>query len=345
MKIFHCGHCEQLVFFENTSCVNCGRLLAYLPDRTDMGTFETDEDNTLQSISPGTKKRAYRLCQNYTENNVCNWAVDVDDPNPYCRSCRLTRVFPDLSQPGAREAWARLETAKRRLLYSLILLELPLANKTEDPDNGLAFEFLADPPPDTPDAVPILTGHDNGLIVINIAEADDAEREKRRHLMHEGYRTILGHFRHEIGHYYWDRLIQGTDDLVEFRRIFGDEREDYGEALQRHYKEGAPANWTDSFVSTYASSHPWEDWAETWAHYLHILDNPGDRRGVWPLAPPQAGGRAHDEAGYPGRRPETPVVRRDHRPLVPVDLCAQQPEPWYGYGRCLPVHPPHPRAR
>jgi hypothetical protein len=272
MQIFHCGHCEQLVFFENTSCVNCGRLLAYLPDRTDMGTFETDEDDQLISISPGTKKRAYRLCQNYTRENVCNWTVDADDPNPFCRSCRLTRVYPDLSRPGAREAWARLETAKRRLLYSLILLELPLANKAEDPERGLAFEFLADPDPNTPDAAPVLTGHDDGLIVINIAEADDAEREKRRHLMHEGYRTILGHFRHEVGHYYWDRLIRDTDEIVEFRKIFGDERQDYGEALRRHYKEGAPKNWTESFVSSYASTHPWEDWAETWAHYLHILD-------------------------------------------------------------------------
>jgi hypothetical protein len=184
----------------------------------------------------------------------------------------LTRVYPDLSRPGAREAWARLETAKRRLLYSLILLELPLANKAEDPERGLAFEFLADPDPNTPDAAPVLTGHDDGLIVINIAEADDAEREKRRHLMHEGYRTILGHFRHEVGHYYWDRLIRDTDEIVEFRKIFGDERQDYGEALQRHYKEGAPKNWTESFVSSYASTHPWEDWAETWAHYLHILD-------------------------------------------------------------------------
>ena len=272
MKIFHCGHCDQLLFFENTSCVHCGRLLAYLPDRTDMGTFERDGDGTLRAISPGIKKRAYRLCQNYNVENICNWAVDVDDPNPYCRSCRLTRTIPNLNVEGTRDAWVRLETAKRRLLYSLILLELPLANKIEDPELGLAFEFLADSPPGTPGAVPVLTGHDNGLIVINIAEADDAEREKRRHQMHEPYRTILGHFRHEVGHYYWDRLIKETDEIVEFRKIFGDEREDYGEALKRHYAQGAPKDWTDTFVSSYASTHPWEDWAETWAHYLHILD-------------------------------------------------------------------------
>jgi hypothetical protein len=270
MKIFHCGHCDQLVFFENTSCVNCGRTLAYLPDRTEMGTFETDGEGGWRLLAPGRKGGAYRLCQNYSRENVCNWAVATDDPNPYCRSCRLTRVVPDLGRPGARDAWARLEMAKRRMIYSLIRRGLPLATKAEDPGRGLAYEFLADP--GTPGAVPVLTGHEDGVIVINIAEADDAERERRRLQMHEPYRTILGHFRHEIGHYYWDRLIRDGDELDAFRRLFGDEREDYNQALQRHHQQGAPSDWPASFVSAYASAHPWEDWAETWAHYMHIID-------------------------------------------------------------------------
>src|SRR5436305_680346 len=83
---------DHLVFCENTSWWKCGRLLAYLPERTDMGTLELDGDNELLAVSPGIKKRAYRLCQNYTQENVCNWAVDAEDPNPFCRSCRLTRV-------------------------------------------------------------------------------------------------------------------------------------------------------------------------------------------------------------------------------------------------------------
>ncbi len=195
-----------------------------------------------------------------------------DDPEPLCESCRLTRTIPDLSRPGARQAWATLEMAKRRLIYSLIRLGLPFASKVDDPERGLAFEFLADPDPGTPGAAPILTGHDNGIITINIAEADDVEREKRRSLMHEPYRTILGHFRHESGHYYWDRLIDDTEWLDEFRRLFGDEQQDYGQALQRHHQQGAPVDWPLSFVSAYASSHPWEDWAESWAHYLHIID-------------------------------------------------------------------------
>ena len=110
------------------------------------------------------------------------------------------------------------------------------------------------------------------MITINVAEADDAEREKRRHLMHEPYRTILGHFRHEIGHYYWDILIKDSRWIDEYRRLFGDERQDYDRAIKRHHGEGAPADWPSSFVSAYASCHSWEDWAETWAHYLHIAD-------------------------------------------------------------------------
>jgi hypothetical protein len=147
---------------------------------------------------------------------------------------------------------------------------LPLADRAEDPQRGLAFEFLADL--DKPGAAPVLTGHDNGVITINIAEADDVEREKRPNLMHEPYGTILGHFRHEIGHYYWDRLIKGSPRIGEFRTLFGDEQEDYTQALERHHQQGAPGNWADSFVSASASAHPWEDWAESWAHYMHIID-------------------------------------------------------------------------
>jgi hypothetical protein len=272
MKVFHCGRCGQLVFFENSACVSCGRTLAYLPDRTDMGTLEPVMGQQWRVLSPGKEGPTYRLCLNYSRENVCNWAVPVDDPNPYCRSCRLNRVIPNLSRPGTREAWTRLELAKRRLIYSLLCTDLPLTGKAEDPQRGLAFDFLADPDPGTPGAVSIPTGHLNGLITINVAEADDSERETRRLRMHEPYRTLLGHFRHEIGHFFWDRLIQGTDQVDEFRWIFGDERQDYGQALHRHHQQGARVDWANSFVSAYASAHPWEDWAETWAHYLHMTD-------------------------------------------------------------------------
>ena len=145
---------------------------------------------------------------------------------------------------------------------------MPIPNRLDDPERGLAFEFLADGDRETP----VLTGHADGVITVNIAEADDAERERRRTAMHEPYRTLLGHMRHESGHYYWDRLIAPTSEIDEFRSLFGDERADYAAALSTYYDRGAPADWQERFVSAYASSHPWEDWAETWAHYLHMID-------------------------------------------------------------------------
>jgi hypothetical protein len=270
MKIFHCGRCDHLVFFENTACVSCGRLLAFLPDRQEMAALEPGDGGLWRAVAPGAEGKLYRLCVNYREEKVCNWAVAADDPGPYCRSCGLTRVIPNLGVPGHREGWARLEAAKRRMLYSLLTLGLPPVSKYEDPARGMAFEFLADP--DAPDAPRVLTGHAEGLITVNVAEADDAERERRRNAMNEPYRTLLGHFRHEVGHYYWDHLVHDTDRVEGFRRLFGDERQDYAEALRRHHQLGAPEGWEHTYVSAYASAHPWEDWAETWAHYLHITD-------------------------------------------------------------------------
>jgi hypothetical protein len=269
MKVFHCDHCDHLVFFENVQCVRCAHPLAYLPDLGVTGSLDPAEDGLWKSPLARAKGKRYRLCANYTTHNVCNWAVPSDDPNPLCRSCRLTRVIPDLAVTGNREAWYKLEVAKRRLLYTLMALELPIVSKAEQPETGLAFEFLADPPAGAP---AVLTGHANGLITLNVAEADDAEREKRRLQMREPYRTLLGHFRHEIGHYYWEVLIKDGRHLDRFRLLFGDERADYGQALQRYYDTGAPADWQSRFISAYATAHPWEDWAETWAHYLHMTD-------------------------------------------------------------------------
>ena len=119
----------------------------------------------------------------------------------------------------------------------------------------------------------MLTGHLNGVVTINVSEADDAERERRRAGLAEPYRTLLGHMRHEVGHYYWKRLVTGdADRLARFRELFGDDRDDYAAALTRHYQSGPPQDWQDRFVSAYASAHAWEDWAETWAHYLHMTD-------------------------------------------------------------------------
>jgi hypothetical protein len=270
MKVFHCDHCGQLVFFENTSCVSCGRTLAYLPDIATVGSLDACDDGRWRSpVGPGPDAR-YRLCANYTQANVCNWALPDEESGDLCRSCRLTEVIPDVSDSAAREAWHRLEVAKRRLLVTLMSLRLPVDDRMASPAEGLAFHFKADPV--TPDEPPVLTGHNEGLITINIAEADDAERERRRRAMHEPYRTLLGHMRHESGHYYWNRLVRGTAELDGCRAFFGDDTRDYADALRVHYEQGAPPDWSSRFVSAYASAHPWEDWAETWAHYLHMFD-------------------------------------------------------------------------
>ncbi len=263
MKVFHCDHCGQLLFFENIHCVRCGRALAYVPELTHLASLDQRPggDGPDRWTSPFAGK-PLRLCDNYSKYNVCNWALFSEDPSSLCRACRLTRTIPNLSRPGNDRRWYKLEVAKRRLVYTLDRLGLPLESKLDDPEGGLTFEFLED----------VLTGHAKGVITVNIVEADDAERVKRRVELNEPYRTLLGHFRHESGHYYWDHLVNGTDRVEPFRRLFGDERTDYDAALKQNYAEGAPAGWQDQYVSAYAAMHPWEDWAETWAHYLHMID-------------------------------------------------------------------------
>jgi hypothetical protein len=269
MKVFHCGHCQNLLFFENVRCLRCDRGLAYLPDFREFTSLEETGDGSWR-CSDELGGRRYRLCQNYTRERICNWAIPEDERETFCQSCRLTEVLPDLSQPANQQATYKLESAKRRLIYSLIELKLPLLNRRVDPQSGLAFRFLSDP--DKADEPQVITGHADGTITVNLAEADDAEREKRRVSLNEPYRTLLGHFRHEIGHYYWDRLIRDTQRLTACRELFGDERRDYSAALKHYYEQGPPTDWQQRFVSAYCSAHPWEDWAETWAHYLHMTD-------------------------------------------------------------------------
>ena len=265
MKLFTCTHCGNRVFFENLSCEVCHATLGYVPAEQTMVAFATDDDGHWRRLGPDGP--AYRPCSNYANEHVCNWMVPADSPHQLCASCRTTHTIPALGKPQNRAYWHALEQEKRRLFYTLIELGLPTPNKLDDPVNGLSFEFLEETSP----KARVLTGHDEGVITLNIAEADDAQRERIRLSMHEPYRTLLGHFRHEIGHYYWDRLIRNTPWIDECRALFGDETIDYADALKRHY--AAPrADWPQHFISVYASSHPWEDWAETWAHYLHMAD-------------------------------------------------------------------------
>jgi hypothetical protein len=207
-----------------------------------------------------------RLCVN-AEEDACNWIAPED--HAFCLACRHNGVIPPLAGDLHLRGWRAVEAAKHRLFYSLLRLGLPLTTRSDDPERGLRFEFLADEPGGGPK---VMTGHDEGLITLALAEADDAERERRRTTMGEPYRTLLGHFRHEIGHYFWNVLVRDGARLEECRAVFGDDGLDYGEALNRHHAEGAPPDWRLNHVSAYATMHPWEDFAETFAHYLHIVD-------------------------------------------------------------------------
>jgi hypothetical protein len=243
--------------------------LGYLPERTVLSALEPAGDDRWRPLA--APDRAVIFCGN-SAHNACNWLLPADGSHQFCGACRLNRTIPNLDRPENLVLWQRLELAKHRMVYGLLRLGLPLAGRVEDPA-GLAFDFLADPESSWQASQErILTGHDEGLITINIAEADDAERERRRQDMAEPYRTLLGHFRHEVGHYFWDRLVRGGPWHEPFREMFGDERQDYGACLDAHHAYGPPADWQQRFVSAYASAHPWEDWAETWAHYLHLID-------------------------------------------------------------------------
>ncbi|MEX2375667.1 MAG: putative zinc-binding peptidase [Dehalococcoidia bacterium] len=269
MKLFECQACGQLLNFENNYCERCGRTLGFIPAQMELVALDSVG---FEAWAPfGTSGEHFRFCAN-DQHQVCNWMLSVDSGFDYCPACRLNRTIPDLSHPEHIVYWRNLEIGKRRLIYGLMRLGLPLTPKVEQPDVGLAFDFLG-PDGSTMTGKPVMTGHARGLITINIREADDVQREQFRANLAEPYRTVLGHFRHEVGHYYWERLVEDSPTIEPFRSIFGDERMDYAAAIDAHYARNdfAPT-WPNVHVSAYAAVHPWEDWAETWAHYLHMLD-------------------------------------------------------------------------
>jgi len=269
LRRYQC-RCGQPVFFGNSRCLACGRELGFEPGAL-----------TVLALEPAQAR--WLRCANAARCG-CNWLVQRGEAPHHeglCRACRLNRTIPDLAEGRNAELWSRIEVAKRRLVSQLLALGLPVRSRvTEDTGRGVMFDFLRS----APGGPPVITGHADGLITLDLDEADDATRARMRDALAEPYRTLLGHLRHEIGHYYWQRLVAGgavgttgpeSDAggwLQPFRVRFGDERADYAAALQRHYREGPPADWPVRCVSAYASSHPWEDWAETFAHYLHMVD-------------------------------------------------------------------------
>jgi hypothetical protein len=265
LKLFVCQVCGNPLCFENLSCGCCGHQLAFVPEQQVISALEP-EGSGFRALAEANGERS--LCAN-AGFDACNWLVDAGTTDTYCRACRHNGTVPNLSDTAHLDRWRELEIAKHRLFYSLLRWNLPVKTRTEDRDHGLVFNFLAD---DLAAGEKVMTGHDNGLITIALSEADDSERERRRLDMGEPYRTLLGHFRHEVGHYFWGVLVRDAGKLDACRQVFGDDSTDYGDALQRHYTDGARPEWQQYFVSAYATSHPWEDFAETWAHYLHIVD-------------------------------------------------------------------------
>ena len=267
MKLFKCQSCQQILYFENTVCEKCGHRLGYLPEAAALSALEADGDDRWRALAaPGRSLPLLRQCR--PTMPATGWSMPRR-PTGFASACRHNRTIPDVSTVANREAWRKIEIAKHRLFYSLLRWRLPLPTRAEDPAAGspsISWPSCRSRRPR------VMTGHDNGLITIALAEADDVQREKSRVAMHEPYRTLLGHFRHEIGHYFWDRLVADGDRLEAFRALFGDERQDYGEAFNATTPTARRRDWQARFVSAYAAAHPWEDFAETWAHYLHIVD-------------------------------------------------------------------------
>jgi hypothetical protein len=260
MQPFVCSVCGQLLFFDNSTCLGCGSVLGYLPSARELAALrETPQGLERADGLPGY----YRHCANQRVAR-CNWLVPCDDPVVLCASCRLTSVRPNDNETDSLPAFADAEAAKRRLVHQLLSLGLHVIGRAVDRERGVAFELLSSR------GRTVITGHDSGVITLDLSESDAVHREFVRQQLGEPYRTVLGHLRHEIGHYYWQHLVVDTGRLDEFRSLFGDEQRSYDASRQQHYAHGVAPDWSATHVSEYATMHPWEDWAETFAHYLHI---------------------------------------------------------------------------
>ena len=260
MRVFTCDHCSQTVYFDNVVCENCGSPLGFDSATLQMRALYPNGDGQLATRP--SRGGAMVYCANY-DHHICNWLVPDDQQGQLCLSCGLNRTIPDLTLPSNVERWFEFEKAKRRLIYTLVRLGLPVENAGAiNNAPPLAFDILSD----------VKTGHEDGLITLNLAEADPSIREQVREQMNEPYRTVLGHVRHESGHYYWLALIDNSRWLARFRELFGDERADYAGALADYHENGPRPDWAQNYISAYATAHPWEDWAESWAHYLHMVE-------------------------------------------------------------------------
>lgn len=259
MRRFSCTACGNRVHFQNDVCVACGHALGFAPDTIALVALEPDGNGEFRPCGR-LNALVVQFCANHS-HGACNWLTAAGAPGALCVACQLNRTIPNLSEPGNLEAWREIEQAKKRLVYSLLRFALPV-DGTSVGKGRLTFDFMRG----------AMTGHADGVITIDLDEADAVQREKVKQMFNEQYRSLLGHLRHESGHFYFTLLVEAGGRIEEFRRVFGDERPDYGTALAAYHENGPVADWPQRFVSAYASAHPAEDWAETWAHYLHMVD-------------------------------------------------------------------------
>lgn len=243
MRTYRCPFCSTVLYFDNLRC-SCGLSLTLDPMR----------DTFVQAAHP---------CRN-RDRIGCNWQAEGD--GAICHSCAMTGVHPDLSEPANAALWAQAEASKRWVLAGLFRWRWL---RSDDSGSVPQFHLLSERT--ATGTAPITMGHANGLITINVMEASDATRAIRQERLSERYRTMIGHFRHEIAHFLFFLLAANPTFLTEFRQRFGDERADYAEALERHYAT-PPVAAGEHHISEYAMAHPHEDWAETAAHLMHMTD-------------------------------------------------------------------------
>jgi hypothetical protein len=261
VKTFRCRVCDNPLHFENSVCVSCGTALGF--SRSERTIVPVDAQGRYVDAAG----LVWHVCRNLALSG-CTWLAPLEGGQ--CFACDLTRTRPSDEDLVGLENYPAAERAKRHLVFELDTLGFRVVGKDPetggDPEQGLAFDLLSSVEEN------VVIGHEDGVITIDLAESDDAHREKVRTQLAEPYRTMLGHFRHEVGHYYEWQLVRGDELMSRARELFGDESADYQEAIDRHYAEGPPTGWEESYISTYATMHPFEDFAETWAHYLHICD-------------------------------------------------------------------------
>lgn len=254
MRSFACRVCQSPLFFENSVCVSCGTALGF--SRAEHDIVPVDEAGQYVD-SAGL---VWHVCSNLNVSG-CTWLAPLEGGQ--CSACDLTRTRPSEADPEGTAQFPEAEAAKRHLVVELDVLGFDIS--------GLVFDMLSSSDVAGEDVV---IGHADGVITLDLAETDDARRERIRQELGEPYRTLLGHLRHEVGHYIESQLVNADhpERLARGRELFGDETVAYQVAIDRHYAQGPPADWADSHISTYATMHPFEDFAETFAHYLHISD-------------------------------------------------------------------------